>query len=55
MHTLRKETKINGQVVEVRTNLSSKDYEVCKLEVKIITVILFFYQNENHRTGMEWN
>lgn len=27
MHTSRKETKINGQVVEVRTNLSSKDYE----------------------------
>ena len=31
MRTLRKETKINGQVVEVRTNLSEKDYEVCKL------------------------
>lgn len=28
MRTLRKETKINGQVVEVRTNLSEKDYEM---------------------------
>ena len=28
MHTLREETKVNGQVVEVRTNLLEKDYEV---------------------------
>lgn len=28
MRTLREETKVNGQVVEVRTNLLEKDYEV---------------------------
>lgn len=28
MHTLREETKVNGQVVEVRTSLLEKDYEV---------------------------
>lgn len=28
MHTLREETKVNGQVVEVRTNLLEKDYEM---------------------------
>lgn len=28
MHTLRKETAFNGQVLEVRTNLSSKDYGI---------------------------
>lgn len=29
MHTLRLETKVCGQVVEVRTNLSERDYEIC--------------------------
>lgn len=28
MHTLRNETKFNGQIVEVRTSLSVKDYDV---------------------------
>ena len=28
MHTLRNETKFNGQIVEVRTSLSAKDYDV---------------------------
>lgn len=28
MHTLRKETKFNGQVVEVRTSLSARDYDI---------------------------
>ena len=52
MHTLRNETKFNGQIVEVRTSLSVKDYDVIFVDFSLarhIFIILgdyfgnFFY------------
>ena len=49
MHTLREETKVNGQVVEVRTNLLEKDYEVqinvpyINISYLLSLILLHFY------------
>ena len=40
MRTLREETKVNGQVVEVRTNLVEKDYEV---NIPYLNIFLFLF------------
>lgn len=44
MRTLREETKVNGQVVEVRTNLLEKDYEVQieKYSLSVFCLLIFF-------------
>lgn len=42
MRTLREETKVNGQVVEVRTNLLEKDYEV-QIEKYSLSVCFFVF------------
>lgn len=44
MRTLREETKVNGQVVELRTNLLEKDYEVQieKYSLSVFCLLIFF-------------
>lgn len=45
MHTLREETKVNGQIVEVRTNLLEKDYEV-QIDKYFYALFYFFFKLE---------